>query len=124
MSNLKVNQVTSDTWLNSNGTENYKVRAWADIAVVYGTPSVRAAGNVSSITDKGVGAYAVNFTKALPSSRYAILLNAADSDTHGDAFIAASNSDTEKTTSSSSFYTAGGSGKFDPPFISVAIVGG
>ena len=123
MSNLKVNQVTSDTWLNSDGTENYKVRAWADIAVVSGTPSVRAAGNVSSITDKGVGAYAVNFTKALPSSRYAILLNAADDDNYGDAFIAASYSDTEKTTSSASFYTVGGNGRYDPPLMSVAVVG-
>lgn len=43
-------------WVNFNGT---------------GTVAIRASGNVSSITDNGVGDYTVNFTTALPDANYA-----------------------------------------------------
>lgn len=43
-------------WVNFNGT---------------GTVSIRASGNVSSITDNGVGDYTVNFTTAMPDENYA-----------------------------------------------------
>jgi hypothetical protein len=35
-----------------------------------GTVSIRANGNVSSITDNGVGDYTVNFTAAMPDANY------------------------------------------------------
>ena len=43
-------------WVNFNGT---------------GTVAIRASGNVSSITDVGVGIYTVNFTTAMPDANYA-----------------------------------------------------
>ena len=43
-------------WVNFNGT---------------GTVAIRAAFNVSSITDNGVGDYTVNFTTAMPDANYA-----------------------------------------------------
>lgn len=43
-------------WVNFNGT---------------GTVAIRASGNVSSITDNGVGDYTVNFLTALPDADYA-----------------------------------------------------
>lgn len=43
-------------WVNFNGT---------------GTVAIRASGNVSSITDLGVGDYAVNFTTAMSDANYA-----------------------------------------------------
>lgn len=46
-------------WVNFNGT---------------GTPSIRASGNVSSITDLGVGNYRINFTTPMPDTNYATLL--------------------------------------------------
>lgn len=45
-------------WVNFNGT-------------LTGTAMIRAAYNVSSITDGGVGSYTVNFTSALPDANYA-----------------------------------------------------
>ena len=43
-------------WVNFNGT---------------GTVAIRAAFNVSSITDNGTGNYTVNFTTAMPDNNYA-----------------------------------------------------
>jgi hypothetical protein len=43
-------------WVNFNGT---------------GTVAIRAAFNVSSITDNGTGQYTVNFTNAMPDANYA-----------------------------------------------------
>lgn len=66
MSTAKFNQ-----WLNSDGTENYKCRAWVNFNGT-GTVAIRAAGNVSSITDNGTGDYTVNFTTAMPDANYAV----------------------------------------------------
>ena len=59
-----------NTWQNPDGTENYKCRAWVNFNGT-GTVAIRASGNVSSITDNGVGDYTVNFTTALPDADYA-----------------------------------------------------
>lgn len=45
-------------WVNFNGS---------------GTVAIRAAFNVSSITDNGVGDYTVNFANAMPDANYAVL---------------------------------------------------
>jgi hypothetical protein len=47
----------------------YGVRAWVNFNG-QGTPSIRASGNVSSITDNGTGQYAVNFSNAFPDTNY------------------------------------------------------
>lgn len=47
---------SAKAWVNFNGT---------------GTVAIRAAFNVSSITDNGTGDYTVNFTTALSSADYA-----------------------------------------------------
>jgi hypothetical protein len=59
------------TWLNPDGTENYKCRAWVNFNGT-GTVAIRAAGNVASITDNGTGDYTLNFTTALPDANYAV----------------------------------------------------
>jgi hypothetical protein len=46
-------------WVNFNGT---------------GTIAIRASGNVSSLTDVGVGEYKVNLTTSMPDADYAALL--------------------------------------------------
>lgn len=46
---------TAKTWVNFNGT---------------GTVAIRSGGNVSSITDGGVGLYTANFTNALSDVSY------------------------------------------------------
>ena len=60
-----------NTWLNPDGTENYKARAWVNFNGT-GTVAIRASGNVSSITDNGTGDYTVNFTTAMPDANYSI----------------------------------------------------
>jgi hypothetical protein len=47
----------------------YGARAWVNFSGV-GTVTIRADGNVTSITDNGVGDYTVNFTTALPDTSY------------------------------------------------------
>jgi hypothetical protein len=37
-----------------------------------GTVAIRAAGNVSSVTDNGVGIYTANFTTAMPDANYSV----------------------------------------------------
>jgi hypothetical protein len=49
---------TLQAWVNFNGT---------------GTVAIRASGNVSSITDNGVGDYTVNFTTALADADYSVV---------------------------------------------------
>ena len=56
------------TALNATGTAPiYACRAWVNFNGI-GTVAIRASGNVSSITDNGVGNYRVNFTTAMPDS--------------------------------------------------------
>lgn len=47
----------------------YTCRAWVNFNGT-GTVAIRASGNVSSITDNGIGQYTVNFTTAMPDANY------------------------------------------------------
>ena len=55
----------------SGSAPSYSARAWVNFNGT-GTVAIRASGNVSSITDNGVGDYTVNFTTALSSVDYAV----------------------------------------------------
>lgn len=72
MSTIKYN-----TWLNTDGTENYKCRAWVNFNGT-GTVAIRGSGNVSSITDNGTGDYTVNFSNAMPDNIYSIMQGVND----------------------------------------------
>lgn len=50
----------------------YGCRAWVNFNGT-GTVAIRASGNVSSITDNGVGNYTVNITNAMPDANYAVI---------------------------------------------------
>ena len=49
----------------------YGCRAWVNFNGT-GTVAIRASGNVSSITDNGVGDYTVNFSTAMPDANYSV----------------------------------------------------
>ena len=49
----------------------YGCRAWVNFNGT-GTVAIRASGNVSSITDGGVGTYTVNFTTAMVDTNYSV----------------------------------------------------
>lgn len=57
--------------LNASGSAPiYAARAWVNFNGT-GTVAIRASGNVSSITDNGIGNYTVNFEGALPDADFA-----------------------------------------------------
>ena len=65
MSTLKVNAIRS-----TSDVEMFLAKAWVNFNGT-GTVAIRASGNVTSITDVGVGTYTINFTAAMPDTNYA-----------------------------------------------------
>lgn len=64
------NAATATKLSNDTGSApSYSCRAWVNFNGT-GTVVIRASGNVSSITDNGVGDYTVNFTTAMPDANY------------------------------------------------------
>lgn len=64
--------IQAKTALNASGIAPiYACRTWVNFDGT-GTPATRASGNVSSITDNGVGDYTINFIIAMPSANYCI----------------------------------------------------
>lgn len=67
------NSALVKTALNAGGTAPiYACRAWVNFNGT-GTVAIRASGNVTSITDNGVGDYTINFTTAMPDADYAMV---------------------------------------------------
>lgn len=59
--------------LNATGSAPlYACRAWVNLNGT-GTVAIRASGNVSSITDNGVGDFTTNFITAMPDGNYAMV---------------------------------------------------
>lgn len=81
MSTLRVN-----TLQNTSGVEVYTAKAWVNFNGT-GTVAIRAAGNVSSITDNGVGDYTVNFTTAMADANYSASVTRARVDTNAKACV-------------------------------------
>lgn len=79
----------SRAWVNFNGT---------------GTVAIRASGNVTSITDNGVGDYTVNFTTAMSDANYSAVC-AWDSNVLAGSFLDPS---TPRTTSAVRLKTING----------------
>lgn len=118
MSTAKFNQ-----WLNSDGTENYKCRAWVNFNGT-GTVAIRASGNVSSITDNGTGYYTVNFTTAMSDTNFGCCITAGSAGTFGTtAYEGGAGVSPIRTTSSVRFETSSNVGTtlVDDPTINVAI---
>ena len=82
MSTLKVTTLQDTAGGNSStSAEIYsgRAKAWVNFDGTFGTSpftiangGIRAAFNVSSITDNGTGDYTVNFSNALPNTNYAV----------------------------------------------------
>ena len=93
--------INFDGWINDDGSENYKCRAWVNFNGT-GTVAIRESGNVSSVTDSAVGRYTVNFLTSLPDNVYSVVSDSS-------AWIANSSN---LTTSSISVDVFNGSGTF------------
>jgi hypothetical protein len=70
---ISTGQVVS--FVNNFGTvagyPSYQCRAWVNFNGT-GTPAIRASGNVSSLTDNGVGDYNINYTTSMPDGKYSV----------------------------------------------------
>ena len=66
---MQTGQQACKAWVNFNGT---------------GTVAIRAAYNVSSITDNGTADYRVNFTTAMPDANYVVSGTAMRNGTSGE----------------------------------------
>ncbi len=116
--------------LNASGSAPiYACRAWVNFN---GTDvvAIRAAGNVSSITDNGTGDYTINFTTALPDANYGFVAKSvkpSDAVTDGgwETTTYQSSTQTASALQVSCVFTPTGSGtavaKTDSPLVSVAV---
>jgi len=97
----------------------YGCRAWVNFNGT-GTVAIRASGNVSSITDDGVGLYRINMTNAMPDTNFC--LQGTGGGTTG-GFLLRDNSDgLARTTSMVRINTASsGPADQDQAFINIAI---
>ena len=68
---LQDNKLDKTAITVSGSAPMYACRAWVNFDGT-GTPTIRASGNVSSITDNGVGDYTINFTTAMPDANYVV----------------------------------------------------
>ena len=67
--------------LNATGTAPiFACRVWGLIDASSGTPTLLGDGNVSSVTDLGIGRYRITFSTAMPSANYAVIGSAKDVD--------------------------------------------
>ena len=98
----------------------YGCRAWVNFNGT-GTVAIRASGNVSSITDNGVGNYTVNFTTAMVTSSYAMCATAQSDGVANNGFVLPG---VFTTTSANAITMSGGTAGgtlYDCPVVSVAI---
>lgn len=51
--------------------EDFLCKAWVNFTALSGSPVIRASGNVSSITDLGVGYFTINLTAGMPDTNFA-----------------------------------------------------
>ncbi len=92
-------------WVNFNGT---------------GAVAIRGSGNVSSITDNGVGDYTVNFTNAMPDANYSVS-GTAGFVTAQTALLGVLVNETRQTTSSVRIVTSSNSGATDTSNSAISI---
>jgi hypothetical protein len=96
---------SAKAWVNFNGT---------------GTVAIRAAFNVSSITDLGVGTYRVNLTTAMPDVNYAVTCSCQILSVTGGYVITPTGAYLAGSVEVYA-YSAPSTGSGDPSFYSVAI---
>jgi len=74
----------------------YGCRAWVNFNGT-GVVAIRASGNVTSITDNGVGDYTVNFTTAMPDANYCAALSGGEGTAGSGGRVPASSGATTTT---------------------------
>ena len=93
-------------WVNFNGT---------------GTIAIRASGNVSSITDNGVGNYTVNFTTALPDANYAVTFGAPSINPGNLVYVFQEDPNTARATNLFRMHANQNAAAIDSSFVQLAV---
>jgi hypothetical protein len=79
---LAANSEPIKTALNASGSAPiYACRAWVNFDGTTSPGTIRASGNVSSVSRLGTGNFRVNFTTAMPDANYATVGSAGGSTT-------------------------------------------
>lgn len=103
----------------------YACRAWVNFNGT-GTVSIRNSGNITSITDSGVGRYVANFTQPMPNADYSCAGVCKGDTIASDRAISVSQLSTDTNTVSAMPFTtswagATQSGSFDSSLVSVQV---
>ena len=107
---------------NTTLHNGYFCRAWVNFNGT-GTVSIRASGNVSSITDNETGHYTVNFTVAMPDINYSFVGSSGLGTVVGsnDIFTCTNFRNVPTVSSCDLASITGGRSLVDAPYISVGI---
>jgi hypothetical protein len=126
MTPLRVEQAIVDRFNVSGSAPTYACRAWVNFDGT-GTVAIRASGNVSSITDQGVGDYLINFVTAMPDANYIVVGTAMGTESAIDTRALSGGSGNLQTTTGASVRTvtlntsSAHGGGVDTPKVFVAI---
>jgi hypothetical protein len=102
-------------------TGQYAAKAWVNFNGD-GTVAIRESGNVSSITDSGVGIYTTNLTIATPDANYAVTGSCWNTGGSGFAIVSAnSNASIVRTTSAVGILTGDSNSYYDVANVFVVV---
>ena len=96
MSTIKV-----DTIKNTSNVEVFTCKAWVNFdgtTNTGGSCTIRASGNVTSVTDNGTANYTINFTNALADANYTLTSMQGQNVTSSQARAVVYDQDNTKTT--------------------------
>ena len=100
----------------------FGVRAWVSFNGT-GAVAIRGSGNVSSITDNGIGDYTVNMTTALPDANYAVVGSSGGTSGTTQGAVYLLEQSTARTTSLFRVLTLNTAGSLvDTPYIDVMVI--
>jgi hypothetical protein len=138
MSTLKTNTIQHLTsgfnnvvqFVDGAGTQNGTLcRAWVNFNGTFGTSpftiangGIRAAFNVSSVTDNGTGDYTVNYSSALSDANYSFQATASQAGTGNNGFACTILDTSAPSTTATRFRTQQDNvGVTDPVYTNVAV---
>jgi hypothetical protein len=126
MSTIRVGTISNTGGTQSTAAENVingSAKAWVNFNGT-GTVAIRAGYNVSSITDRGVGRYSVNFTTAMIDANYSVCCAGRKSDTNEDGWVALATGASNLVQTASISYIStrdGNASPIDLPQVNVAV---
>lgn len=107
--------------LNASGEPPiYGCRAWVCFNGSNG--SIKAKGNVSSVTRNSTGIYTINFEKEMPNADYAWHGNGRDIDSGGDVIVGIPNDGIKDKSKIQVKVVSESGGTFDPPDLCISII--